>query len=125
MSFTFFTFLAKAHVGQCRDQASWDGESILLGDGCRYFLPFTTADVVAHEIAHGFTEYTSGLIYRGESGGLNEAFSDMAGEIYICNLLLADSLSYNNLLTMESCSPVTTNNARKYCSIVAFLPILL
>jgi thermolysin len=36
-------------------------------------------DVVAHELAHGVTDYTSGLIYRNESGALNEAFSDIIG----------------------------------------------
>ena len=36
-------------------------------------------DVVAHELTHGVTDFTSGLIYRNESGALNEAFSDMMG----------------------------------------------
>ena len=36
-------------------------------------------DVVAHELSHGVTEFTSNLIYRNESGALNEAFSDMMG----------------------------------------------
>ncbi len=36
-------------------------------------------DVVAHELSHGVTEYTSNLIYRNESGALNESFSDMMG----------------------------------------------
>ncbi len=36
-------------------------------------------DVVAHELTHGVTDYTSGLVYRNESGALNEAFSDMMG----------------------------------------------
>lgn len=36
-------------------------------------------DVVAHELTHGITDYTSGLEYQGESGALNEAFSDMMG----------------------------------------------
>jgi bacillolysin len=36
-------------------------------------------DIVAHELAHGVTEYTSNLIYRNESGALNEAFSDVMG----------------------------------------------
>ena len=36
-------------------------------------------DIVAHELTHGVTEYTSDLIYRNESGALNEAFSDMMG----------------------------------------------
>jgi len=36
-------------------------------------------DVVAHELTHGVTDYSSALIYRNESGALNEAFSDMMG----------------------------------------------
>jgi thermolysin len=36
-------------------------------------------DVVAHELSHGVTEFSSGLIYRNESGALNEAFSDFMG----------------------------------------------
>jgi bacillolysin len=36
-------------------------------------------DVVAHELTHGLTQYTSNLIYRNESGALNEAFSDIVG----------------------------------------------
>ncbi len=36
-------------------------------------------DIVAHELTHGVTSYTSGLIYQNESGALNESFSDMMG----------------------------------------------
>ena len=36
-------------------------------------------DIVAHELTHGLTQYTSNLIYRNESGALNEAFSDILG----------------------------------------------
>lgn len=36
-------------------------------------------DIVAHELAHGVTEFSSNLIYRNESGALNEAFSDIIG----------------------------------------------
>lgn len=36
-------------------------------------------DIVAHELTHGVTEFTSNLIYQNESGALNEAFSDMMG----------------------------------------------
>jgi thermolysin len=36
-------------------------------------------DVVAHELTHGVTDYSSKLIYQGESGALNESFSDMMG----------------------------------------------
>ena len=36
-------------------------------------------DIVGHELSHGVTDYSSALIYQGESGALNEAFSDMMG----------------------------------------------
>jgi bacillolysin len=36
-------------------------------------------DIVAHELSHGVTEFSSGLIYLNESGALNEAFSDIMG----------------------------------------------
>jgi thermolysin len=36
-------------------------------------------DVVAHELTHGVTDYSSALIYQNESGALNESFSDMMG----------------------------------------------
>ena len=36
-------------------------------------------DVVAHELTHGVTDYSSQLIYPNESGALNEAFSDIMG----------------------------------------------
>lgn len=36
-------------------------------------------DVVAHELTHGVTDYSSQLIYKNESGALNESFSDMMG----------------------------------------------
>lgn len=39
-----------------------------------------TADIIAHEFAHGLTTYTADLIYRNESGALNESFSDIFGE---------------------------------------------
>jgi vibriolysin len=61
------------------DMAYWDGAEIILGDGNIYFHPLVSLDVVAHEISHGFTESNSDLIYTGQAGGINEAFSDMAG----------------------------------------------
>ncbi|HUG53173.1 MAG TPA: M4 family metallopeptidase [Vicinamibacteria bacterium] len=48
--------------------------------GSQHFQAFAGAlDVVAHELTHGVTQYTSGLIYQGEPGALNESFSDMLG----------------------------------------------
>lgn len=53
-----------------------DGDYLKGGD----FLPFCSGlDVVAHELAHGITHNTSGLVYAKESGALNESFSDAMG----------------------------------------------
>merc|ERR1712048_1483538 len=50
------------------------------GDGYSKFFPLIDLNVVTHEAAHGFTGQNSGLIYRDMSGGMNEAYSDIAGE---------------------------------------------
>jgi pseudolysin len=60
------------------DNAYWDGEAMNFGDGVSYFYPLTSLGIAAHEISHGFTEQHSNLVYDGQSGGLNESFSDMA-----------------------------------------------
>lgn len=62
------------------DNAYWDGEKMNFGDGIFYFYPLTSLGVAGHEISHGFTQQHSHLIYAGQSGGLNEAFSDMAAQ---------------------------------------------
>ncbi|MDB4938026.1 MAG: Zinc metalloproteinase precursor [Labilithrix sp.] len=66
------------------DARLWIINQMLCGDGDYLtggdILPVCSGlDVTAHEIAHGVTHYTSGLVYRGESGALNEAFSDVMG----------------------------------------------
>jgi bacillolysin/neutral peptidase B len=38
-------------------------------------------DVIAHELSHGLTQYTADLVYRDQSGALNESFSDIFGII--------------------------------------------
>ena len=68
------------HYGTNYENAFWDGAEMVFGDGDQYFFPFVVLDVTGHEISHGFTEQHSGLEYAGQSGGMNEAFSDMAGE---------------------------------------------
>lgn len=70
------------------DNAYWDGKTMNFGDGISYFYPLTSLGVAAHEISHGFTEQHADLNYYGQSGGMNEAFSDMAAqaaEVYAYN----------------------------------------
>jgi thermolysin len=47
------------------------------GDGFRFDYFGAALDVVAHELTHGVTAYTSNLEYRDEPGALNEAISDI------------------------------------------------
>lgn len=70
----------RIHYSKNYENAFWDGSAMTFGDGASMFYPLVSLDVTAHEVSHGFTEQNSGLIYSGESGGINESFSDMAGE---------------------------------------------
>ena len=87
------------HYGEEYNNAFWDGESMTYGDGdgTRYG-PFTCLDVVAHELTHGVTEYTAGLIYSNESGALNESFSDIFG---VCVDFYANPSTANYLMGDE------------------------
>ena len=67
-------------VHERMDNAYWDGSQMTFGDGISMFYPLVSLGVAAHEISHGFTEQHSNLVYSGQSGGLNEAFSDMAAQ---------------------------------------------
>ena len=75
-----FQLLMRVHYSSNYENAFWNGSSMTFGDGRTRFYPLVSLDVSSHEVAHGFTEQNSGLIYSGQSGGINEAFSDMAGE---------------------------------------------
>jgi len=75
-----FQLTLKCHYSTNYENAFWDGSSMTFGDGYTSFHPLVGLDVVAHEVSHGFTENNSGLIYSSQSGGINESFSDMAGE---------------------------------------------
>jgi vibriolysin len=60
--------------------AFWDGTQMVYGDGNNVdATALTVLDVVGHELTHAVTETSSGLIYKGESGALNEAMSDIFG----------------------------------------------
>lgn len=75
-----FQLVMKVHYKTNYENAFWDGTAMTFGDGASTFYPLVSLDVSSHEVSHGFTEQQSGLTYSGMSGGMNEAFSDMAGE---------------------------------------------
>jgi len=72
------------HYGNQFDNAFYEGGQLYYGDGQYLFYPMTTLDVVAHEIAHGYTaNYGRGaerLLVSSQARAINEAFSDMSGE---------------------------------------------
>ncbi len=74
-------FISSVHYGTKYNNAFWDGTQMVYGDGDGVVLAnlATEVDVTAHELTHAVTERTSGLIYSGESGGLNESMSDIFG----------------------------------------------
>jgi Zn-dependent metalloprotease len=77
------TLLGSVHFGQQYDNAYWDGEQMVFGDGDGVlFNRFTIAvDVIGHELTHGVTGATANLTYQGQSGALNESVSDVFGSI--------------------------------------------
>jgi Zn-dependent metalloprotease len=67
------------------DNAGWNGVQMVYGDGSgRMFAKgaFTKAiDVIGHELTHGVTQYTAGLVYHKQPGALNESMSDVFGSL--------------------------------------------
>jgi Zn-dependent metalloprotease len=72
---------SRVHYGNAYVNAFWDDSCFCMtyGDGTGNTHPLTSLDVAGHEMSHGVTANTAGLDYSGESGGLNEATSDIFG----------------------------------------------
>lgn len=62
------------------DNASWDGEVMSFGNRSTNGNGITSIDIAGHELTHGFTEYTSNLVYNREPGAINESISDILGK---------------------------------------------
>ncbi|MFJ5280160.1 M4 family metallopeptidase [Streptomyces parvulus] len=72
---------SRVHYGNNYVNAFWSDACFCMtyGDGTGNTNPLTSLDVAGHEMSHGVTSNTAGLNYSGESGGLNEATSDIFG----------------------------------------------
>lgn len=70
---------SRVHYGNNYVNAFWQDSCFCMtyGDGDGNVKPLTSLDVAAHEMTHGLTSATARLVYSGESGGLNEATSDI------------------------------------------------
>ena len=74
---------ATVHYGQKYDNAFWNGQQMVFGDGDgdlvnRFSI---SLDVIGHELTHGVTGDEAGLVYMGEPGALNESISDVFGSL--------------------------------------------
>jgi Zn-dependent metalloprotease len=71
------------HYGRDYDNAFWDGQRMVFGDGDgQLFNRFTISlDVIGHELTHGVTEDEGPLDYQAQSGALNESISDVFGSL--------------------------------------------
>ncbi|MFE4259529.1 M4 family metallopeptidase [Streptomyces sp. NPDC056883] len=69
----------RVHYGNAYVNAFWSDSCFCMtyGDGTGNTKPLTSIDVAAHEMTHGLTSVTGNMTYSGESGGLNEATSDI------------------------------------------------
>lgn len=74
---------ATVHYGTDYDNAFWDGERMVFGDGDgEVFRGFTgSITVIGHELAHGVIQHTANLEYQGQPGALNESIADVFGAL--------------------------------------------
>lgn len=73
--------ISSVHVGENWNNAAWNGVQMMYGDGDgKTFIPLSAGlDVIGHELTHAVTEHTANLVYKNESGALNESLSDIMG----------------------------------------------
>ena len=74
---------ATVHFGEKYDNAFWNGQQMVFGDGDGdLFNRFTISlDIIGHELTHGVTGDEAGLVYIGQPGALNESISDVFGSL--------------------------------------------
>ena len=74
---------ATVHYGELFDNAYWNGQEMVFGDGDgELFNRFTcSVDVIGHELTHGVTSCEANLQYLNQSGALNESISDVFGSL--------------------------------------------
>jgi Zn-dependent metalloprotease len=107
---------SRVHYGRSYNNAFWSDACFCMsygdGDG-RSLGPVVALDVAGHEMTHGVTAATAALVYSGESGGLNEAISDIFGtsvEFYANNA----SEPGNYLIGEKVYTPGTPGDALRY-----------
>ncbi|WP_257453294.1 M4 family metallopeptidase [Archangium lipolyticum] len=109
--------ISTVHYSTRYVNAYWDGTQMVYGDGdgVNSGMLGLSADVTTHELTHAVTEYESNLTYSGESGGLNEAMSDIFGAY--CESYASGTWATTDAVFMvgdDIWTPATPNDALRY-----------
>jgi Zn-dependent metalloprotease len=74
--------ISTVHHRRKYNNAFWNGEQMAYGDGDGIvFVKLTVLSIIGHELSHGVVQFSGGLIYRDQSGALNESFADVFGAL--------------------------------------------
>ena len=78
------TLVSTVHHRNKYNNAFWNGEQMAYGDGDGViFTNMTEPSIVGHELSHGVVQFSGGLVYRDQSGALNESFADVFGALTV------------------------------------------
>ncbi|WP_338023685.1 M4 family metallopeptidase [Archangium primigenium] len=105
------------HYDSNYTNAFWNGTQMVYGDsnGTQSLPLGLSADVTTHELTHAVTENESNLTYSAESGGLNEAMSDIFGAY--CESYASGAWSTSDAVFMvgdDVWTPNTAGDALRY-----------
>jgi len=109
------TMISTVHYGNDYNNAFWNSEQMVFGDGDGVTFSDFAADltVVCHELTHAVVEYTAALIYSKESGALNEGFADIFGFSAYMYQYGADT-QYQWMIGAECYTPNKAGDALRY-----------
>jgi Zn-dependent metalloprotease len=106
---------AIVHFGSGYNNAFWDPSRLRMvygdGDGS-VFSPLVSLDIAGHEMTHGVTQFTAGLTYTGESGALNESWSDVFGAMLERHVRGESADTW--LIAEQAFTPGTPGDALRY-----------
>ncbi|MEO8160985.1 MAG: M4 family metallopeptidase [Arenimonas sp.] len=112
---------SRVHYGNAFNNAFWSDGCFCMtygdGDASADIGPLVSLDITGHEMSHGVTARTAALVYSGESGGLNEATSDIFGtmvEFYANNSFDTPDYLIGEEIVLDNVSGSADQSALRY-----------
>ncbi|HEV3468674.1 MAG TPA: M4 family metallopeptidase [Pyrinomonadaceae bacterium] len=105
------------HFGKSYNNAFWSSSrnQMFYGDGDgTNFTPLVTLDICGHEMQHGITSRTAGLVYSNESGALNESWSDVFGAMVELYARGGQETAGTWLIGEDAYTPARAGDALRY-----------